>query len=277
MVTFHGLCDQFLKSRGQVLDYGGIYTDPNFWHGIQERVMGEVIDDDWRFDTLIIDEGQDFDADWFEIIRLFTTDKADMVWLEDLDQNIHGTLHVPLDDFVIYRARANYRSPQSIARFLARHLPFEFDPANDLPGLGVGVHRYGVPEDQPKRADRLVQGLLDKGFSADQITVLTCMSRAESVFNTVDTIGGLPVRRFANRYDELGNQVMTPGKLRFESINRFKGQQTPAVILTDVDPRAESLEQDLRRLFCSMTRASVRLEVLARKDNPLTANYRPVS
>ena len=43
-----------------------------------------------------------------------------------------------------YRCRLNYRSPESIARFMRNMLPFEFELGNDLPGLGMGVH--GVSE-----------------------------------------------------------------------------------------------------------------------------------
>lgn len=37
----------------------------------------------------------------------------------------------------------------------------------------------------------------------------------------------------------------------------------------DVDPAAESLEHDRRVLFSGMTRATVRLELVVRRSNPL--------
>lgn len=43
------------------------------------------------------------------------------------------------------------------------------------------------------------------------------------------------------------------------------------MILVDVDPRPDRLVQDLQVLFCGMTRATVRLEVLCKADNPVTA------
>ena len=274
VTTFHGLCDSFLKSRGHVLDYAGVRTDPNFWPRVQQLVLAEPVPDDWRFDTLILDEGQDFSAEWFDIIKRFIAEDAGILWLEDRDQDIHGTPPVPLPGFVTLNARINHRSPESIASFITRHLPFTFECANDLPGLGVGIARYDDPAEQTGLAAAAIERLLERGFPAEAITVLTWRSRAESVFDGADAIGGVPVRRFANAYDVHGNQVMTDGLLCFESINRFKGQQAPAVIVTDVDPGVEGngllLERDLRRLFCSMTRASVRLEILTRRGNPLT-------
>jgi len=77
--------------------------------------------------------------------------------------------------------------------------------------------------------------------------------------------------RFTGEYDVDGNQAWTKGKLRFESVYRFKGQQAPAVVLVNVDPSKEEaqLERDQRVLFCGMTRATVRLDLVMKEDNPI--------
>ena len=51
-------------------------------------------------------------------------------------------------------------------------------------------------------------------------------------------------------------------------MRRFKGQQAAAVILTDLDPGPERLPQELQILFCGMTPATVRLEILCHAANP---------
>jgi len=51
-------------------------------------------------------------------------------------------------------------------------------------------------------------------------------------------------------------------------VRRFKGQQAAAVILTDLDPGPERLPQELQILFCGMTPATVRLEILCHAANP---------
>lgn len=60
---------------------------------------------------------------------------------------------------------------------------------------------------------------------------------------------------------------MTPGKLLFESVRRFKGQQAPAIVLVDIDPTPEKEEAFKRLLYSGMTRATVRLELLVQADN----------
>ena len=138
--TFMGFCDEFLKSLGVRLDYSNMNGNPDFWRGVQDQVMAQEIPDDWKFESLIVDEGQDFDAEWLEILRLFLKNNANILWLEDADQNIYSKDTVTLEGFVRYRADVNYRSPESIATFISKTLPIFFEQGNPLPGLGAHVH-----------------------------------------------------------------------------------------------------------------------------------------
>ena len=140
-----------------------------------------------------------------------------------------------------------------------------------LPGTGVGMLRYKKPEEQADLVGKAASNLLARGFSYDDIVVLTCRGMGSSTFSDLDKVGSHTLARFTGDYDSEGNQVWTEGKLRFESVYRFKGQQAPAVILVDVDPGKEDgrLEQDQRVLFCGMTRATVRLDLVMKDDNPV--------
>lgn len=267
--TFHGFCVAFLKRCGQSPDF----ADPELWRRIPELVTAEVVPEAERFDALVVDEGQDFEAEWLEVLRLFLTDNADLLWLEDADQNLQGRPPVPLPGFVGYRCPTNYRSPESIARFVRNTLPFVFEPGNDLPGLGVGVHRYADPAEQPKVVARVVQDLVRQGFRHDDIVLLTCRGAQGSLFSAIDAVGGLRLRRYTGEYDTDGNQVLTAGQLTFESVYRFKGQEAPAVVLVDVDPRSERREREERLLYCAMTRATVRLDLVVRQDNAANRRF----
>jgi hypothetical protein len=266
--TWHGFCDAFLRARGKALDFSRMGEAPGFWREVQEQVMAEVVPEEWLFDALVVDEGQDFEQDWLEILMLFLRDEADILWLEDPDQNLQGKAPVCTSGFVGYRSTANHRSPDSIARFIRDTLPFKFGPRNDLPGLGVGVHPYSRTEEQPRIAANVLQGLIRRGFSHDDIVVLTCRGVRSSIFSALEQIGGGKLRKFTGEYDDRGNQLLSAGRLTFESVYRFKGQEAPAVILVDVDPRPGRGVAEERLLYCGMTRATVRLDVIAQADNP---------
>ena len=49
--------------------------------------MPEIMEES-KFDTLNVDEGQDFEQDWLEIMRLFLQEGANLLWLEDDGRNL---------------------------------------------------------------------------------------------------------------------------------------------------------------------------------------------
>jgi superfamily I DNA and RNA helicase len=276
--TFYGLMDRFLGARGHSLDYSQM-SSPGFWQKVQEQVICESIDDDWKFDALVVDEGQDFEPQWVDLLRLFIREDADLLWLEDPDQAIRifsekqsspEPAYLGLGSGLIgYRARANYRSPETIASYIKRVLPFDFIPANPLPGLGVGVTTYKEPDDQSRRVAAIVTELLRLGFSHGEIVILSMRGLARASLTQEKRVGSFTLSRPTGGYDLLGNQLFEKGQLRFDTVYRFKGQQAPAIILTDIDPGEDRFDHTQRLLFSAMTRATVRLELLVREQNQL--------
>jgi superfamily I DNA and RNA helicase len=274
--TFYGFMGQFLTSRGHKLAYDRMNT-PNFWENIQERVISETIGPDWKFDALIVDEGQDFEPQWSEILGLFLRPESDLLWLEDIDQTIrsnheNGPISVPAyeklaPDFIGFHTRANYRTPETIARYIQHVLPFEFLPCNPLPGLGVGVTTYKEANDQDRRVTTIVTKLIRTGFRHSDIVILSMRGRERATFTPEVRVGTFTLSKFTGEYDLLGNQVFTNGQIRFDTIYRFKGQQAPAIILMDVDPDQDRSDHANRLLFTAMTRATVRLELVIREGN----------
>jgi len=267
--TFYGFCNDFLESQGVKLNFQRMHNDSmNFWQEAFDRVMSMNIAEEWLFDTLIVDEGQDFHADWYEIAKLFLRDNANILWLEDPQQRLNSGRAIALDGFVGYRCNTNYRSPELIARFIQKNLPVQFEIGNLLPGLDVDVYGYSDAKQQPKIAARIVQDLIQQGFTQDEICIVSCKGVNKSVFSRVDRISNLPVSRFTGKYDDYGQQIITPGKLRFDSIYRFKGLESPAVILVDVDFERQLTSDQINLLFCGMTRATVKLSVVFNDQSP---------
>lgn len=265
--TWYGLCAEFLKAAGDPLDFSG-GTPPGFWQDVHRRVIGATVPKNWLFDTVIVDEGQDFEQEWFEILQLFLAPGAEILWLEDPDQNVRGVDPVGQSDppFVTYHARENFRTPASIARFIREVLPVEFESVSALPGLPVHVETYDDPAEQADMATRLVSDLRRQGFEPDDIVLLSCHGVDHSPLWQEDRIAGMPIRRFTGEYDsETSEQLFTEGKLLLETVYRFKGQQAPAVILCDVDgPSSEAMaDQYAQLLYTGMTRSTVALHVLA--------------
>ena len=131
-------------------------TDPGFWQRVQEQVLVQESGEESKCDTLIVDEGQDFEQEWFEIIQLFLREGANILWLEDGDQNLQDKPPVSLDGFVRYSSKISCRSPESIARFIKDSRPFRLSRVMTCWVWGVAVHGYIDADEQPKIVGKIV-------------------------------------------------------------------------------------------------------------------------
>ena len=275
--TYNGLCAKFLESQGQVIRYPDASAGDQsaFWRQIEEKTFDATVPDDWRFDRLIVDEGQDFKPEWALVAQRFAKDAADILWFEDLDQNIRGSSEVNLDGFVGINWRRNYRTPYRIANFIRRCLNTDVSFGNPLPGLGVGLHRYDQQEELSARTAEAIAGLRRQGFGNDQIVILSCRSLQNSGLFGLDRIGSVPLKTYKRQYDPSGRQILTSGLVEFDSIGRFKGQEAAAVVLVDVEPEEEDWDRWHRILYTGMTRATIRLELVLRRGNEITDRFEP--
>lgn len=244
------------------------FKEDGFWTRVQDKVVDVASTESLKYDCLIVDEGQDFDAGWYEIIQLFLTEDAVQLWLEDPLQNLRDTDAVPLPGFVTYNETSNFRTPTNIARFIKQSLGQEFRQRNMLPGLGVQLFEYNKkPQLQGKLAHRINE-LVKAGFKLDDIAIISCCRMEAAALRETDQIGSHSIRRFTNEYDEQKNQIYTEGELIFDTIFRYKGQQAPVVILTDLDESLEVNERTRKILYCAMTRATVLLELIVEETCP---------
>ena len=244
------------------------FKEDGFWDRVQDKVVDVASAKSLRYDCLIVDEGQDFDAGWYEIIQLFLTKDAVQLWLEDPLQNLRNTDAVPLPDFVTYNETSNFRTPTNIARFIKQSLGQEFRQQNMLPGLGVQLFEYNKkPQLQGKLAHRINE-LVKAGFKLGDIAIISCCRMEASALRETDQIGSHSIRRFTDEYDDQKNQIYTEGELIFDTIFRYKGQQAPVIILIDLDESLEVSERTRKILYCAMTRATVLLELIVEETCP---------
>ncbi len=262
--SWHGFCRRLLRSHGLEVDFSR-QEEPGFWTEVTEQMLGLELGSSERFDTLIIDEAQEFEELWWLLLKeCFLQNDAEVLWLEDQTRSNRMGQGNPDGITVTYYARDNYRSPYRIARYINGLFPeFEFEPRNGIIGLDVKEYRVANARAQLAVVDKTVKGLLRQGLAPADIVILTCGITRDSVFHGVEVLGGCPMRQFTGVYDRDGERLYSPGDMRFTSVARFQGQQSPAVILVDMDlSEGAELEQRRRTAFIGMTRASLRLEVV---------------
>ncbi len=212
---------------------------------------------------MVIDEGQDFKQDWWEILQLFLHPNADVLWLEDPEQNIYDREPVELEGFVTYRDQRNFRTPTSIADWMHEYLGVAFENVNPLPGMGVELNTWTEDEEDPvPLLVKRVKALKRIGFKNEEIVILSCGGRGKSFVGEKTDIGGIKLRLATGRFGADDAEIYTDGQILFETVYRFKGQQAPAIIFIDAQTPEHASDRMKRVMFCGMTRATVRLELI---------------
>jgi hypothetical protein len=257
IASFHKLCDAFVRAQGATPDYGA----PTVWADMEQALATAPLPPEWKYDLLIVDEGQDFSQAWCATLLRMLKDDGRALWLEDRMQDLYGRDGVALPGWVTLHAPSNYRSPRQIVEMLAAlGAGRDVEPMSPFQDAGIELLTYphddtGALHHQTKQAIRLC---LAAGFRRGDIALISFRGREKSALLTLDALGVHTLKSFTGGYDLFGNQVFRDGELLAESVYRFKGQSAPAVIFSEID--FEQLDQRaLRKLFVGMTRARLKL------------------
>ncbi len=210
-----------------------------------------------RYDAIIVDEGQDFVADWWLAIEelLAEPGKGRLSIFYDPDQNIFGRRFEFLTDGAHYLLNKNCRNSPQIAAFVNRCVGKEHQVA-EFALDGPSPVEYEVDSEQAEleKVASIVDELVRrKKISPDRIVLLGFRRKVNSVFAEVTSLAGIPL------IDESTGEDYQ-GKIRYATIYRFKGLESDCVILTGAT-KSDSREMKCK-LYCAASRARFLLYVL---------------
>jgi len=94
--NFHGFCNDFLNEMGHPKPYDAKDKDYYFKNivpfvkdALEMSIQREENIEDLKFDAILIDEGQDFEFEWYEILCQFLKERNELVLMCDKAQNIY--------------------------------------------------------------------------------------------------------------------------------------------------------------------------------------------
>lgn len=115
IVTFHELARLAMTQAGRLaVDFSRPDAFSTLAQGFIE--ISPLLAD--TFDTLVIDEGQDFEQGWADSLIRMARGDARMLWLEDPEQSLYDRPPVHLPGWVSLASPVNYRSPQLLVEFI---------------------------------------------------------------------------------------------------------------------------------------------------------------
>lgn len=266
VATYHQLADRVFCEAGHVPDF----SRPGAFARMEDFLSDYVADGDgderWRFDELVVDEGQDFQPQWKDNLLKLLRPPGRAWWLEDPMQNLYARPPVELAGWVTIRSETNYRSPQDILAHLKRLLPAGqgVETGSPLTGSKVEIVSYADSAELIAQTKRAITQSIAAGFKREMIAIVTYRGRENSLLTPYQQLGPYPLRTFTGHYDLLGKPVSTVGDVLLDSVYRFKGQAAPCVIFSEID--FETLDElALRKLFVGATRATMKLILIVSK------------
>ena len=254
--TLHMLCDQRLRATGKIPDF----NRPDAFDALLAGAAALPVEPDWLFDTLIVDEGQDFTEDWRDLALRHLKPEGRALWLEDPLQNLYGRAPVALTGWVRLNANSNFRSPRSVVRMLQNLLPEEFriEARGALHAAELVVLTYRDAAELTQQVKEGIRQCLAEGYKKADIAVVSYSGRDKSLLFPYTQLGPHSLKTFTGHYDLLGQPLYSDGDVLLESVYRFKGQAAPAIVFAEID--FEQLdERAVRKLFVGATRAMMKL------------------
>jgi len=208
-----------------------------------------------KYDVLIVDEAQDFELSWLEMVFSLVREDGRFVLFFDENQNIFDRgFNIPdIDKFFRFRLERNYRNTRKICSFTEKYTGIEVNPGNTPEGAEVEVLDYNSPDDLLRKLERTLLKLVQvEKVALTDIVILVDGHTNEHPLGKVARIGPYPLEPWAV------DRERDPGKLYFTSVNRFKGLESHVVLL--VLNRSPELQGN-KLFYTQCTRAKSVLKV----------------
>jgi hypothetical protein len=261
VVTFHELARLVSSEPGSPPDF----TQSGIFNVLAERFieLSPKLAD--SFDTLVIDEGQDFDASWARGLLAMARPGARVLWLEDPEQSLYEREPMSFPGWVQLSSPVNYRSPQALVTFInALGLTDEpVEAGSSLRGFDPKWLVYDDGASPVSATDDAISLLVHEGYAPKNIAVLSFRGVQNSALlgnDAPDRLAGYRLRRH-DGFDSAGNAIWTEGDLLVDTLFRFKGQAADAVVITEMD-FAELGLRERRRLFVALSRARLQVALV---------------
>ena len=288
--NFHSWCRLLADKVGCRTEYGALWRDNNH-RAVLETLLAESaigwcnhLNEDERYDAILVDEGQDFQRDWWIALRSALTPSGEMLLVADRAQNIYGVenwLDADLRGTGLsstwFELSASYRMPEALidiaADFAGRYLPASEAIIPTPVNRGFAWTQDRLSWIQCEKADALEACMI--GISEILFNNNNTISPADLTIITDDTSVGLMIEGALKK--QLGihcihtlvsesddeaqrNAESRRKKLAFfkgdrraklTTIQSFKGWESSVLVL--YVSKAESLEQ-LSLVYTGMTR-----------------------
>ena len=259
---FHKLCSDLCRKAGVPFrppegDQG------EFWKHEAPELLWEAIEGlPDRYDAVVVDEGQDFHADWWDPIELINTNGEEgyLYVFYDPAQNLYNEAGVSIPSLgKPFPLPTNCRNTQAIASTCGNIIDRTIETRKGTP-LGSKTEVILINDDQETIRylnDWVKSWIKQEGIRLSQVAILSPFTKNKSSLSSRGHFSGISLTEDLNDWrDSKG--------ILFSTIRSFKGLEADIVVLVDViEP--DSIGTFLRSdLYVGCSRAKHVLKILTK-------------
>lgn len=264
---FHGLAHDLCAEAGVSFDPP---SDPEaqatFWDSEVPVLLLEALEQTGKtFDAVVVDEGQDFLADWWDALQALLDDPANgafYIFLDDAQSIYGGEVSLPKD-----------MRPLNLTQNCRNTEPIH-DQAMRYHGGTPRPRSSGIegpaPETIPLVNGDVIAALRQvfaklfarESIPASHVVVLTPRTKSKSALAEGERVGNVTLTWDAEP---------PPNAVRVSTIHRFKGLDSPIVILAELDQMVGWPNHN-ELLYVALSRARSHLFILGECPEPLPAS-----
>ncbi len=258
VATFHQHCDDYAKLHGHTPDFSntGVYDElANIYMANAKQLVP-------RFDLVVIDESQDFNPEWVTALAQEMKPLGRLYVLGDENQQLYEREAYDLTGAVRIECTDNFRSPQNVVHAINKLnlIKQTIVACSDHAGEAPNIYTHNEqPDSHTAALDLCLKNLWSQGIDPSQVVVITYRGLEKSKVMAQAYAGGKKIKRPMRNAD--GLSAWTDGELKVETVNRFKGQSAPVVVLCEID-FDELTVNDARKLFVGLTRGQLQVDMV---------------
>ncbi len=208
-----------------------------------------------RFDAIIVDEGQDFNRDYWLSIRLYLQDESRshlFIFCDDNQAIYASTIDYPAD-YYFSPLRRNCRNTDAIHEISYRfYRGDEQTTPPDIPGAPIQVLVRPTISVQARTIAAVIRQLITvEKVNPSDIAVLTPSLAKRSYHEALQNVASFPTG---------GAECYDLDRVRVDTVKRFKGLEAAVVFVWD--PYELEIEAGAELVYVGLSRAKSRLIVV---------------
>lgn len=259
--SFHGLCSYAARQMGhkELTVPPDANAARDYWRHeapflLLEGVAASKVP---RFDAIVVDEGQDFPADWWSTLEeMYSPDVPHRLFVfHDPGQDIFDQGNA-VPEAPVFRLTRNFRNPQKVGAVV--------NALSELPTKAharapMGEPASFVPLPSPSKLVRQlgerIKRLVTQGIKPEEITILTLHKQKNGPLKGIDTLGDMPL---------VPLRKARSGAVTHSTVSAYKGLEADVIIIVESSADDELATQSVR--YVAASRCRHRLFLYAEKN-----------